>query len=462
MANSKENFADLLRTEGITFKGFGVIPKMVTLSTSLTIEAKAIYAYFASYAGGGSCAFPSRDKILSDLKISKNRYYKHFRLLVDSGLVGVEKEEGTGFTRNIYVLKQGTGSGDDAAVTMEGIKASGYGMIPKAVILDERLAIEAKGIYAYYASFTGSGKECTPSVNTICYHTGISDKRYIRYRNELEALGYISVARLHKDGLLSNVKITLLDNPNIMSSNERTVDVVKTNQSVQNEDTVFNQSVQNEDTGKMGHKKPVTLDNIEFDSALVNQRVQNKDTHQSGQNEDIQNQSVQNEDIQNEDTNNNSYNINKYNNNKINKREVASPDLYRFSCPVGSLEISKDEKEKLDLAFENVNALLELAVCSLSQRRTMPKSIFHFVWELGIEKNWKRKAVDAVEKKAKAPSQEEKLVEMWNQEAEAEFEKNVRNFMKEEGLTDFEEAASLYEERIKENARKSIAMFLGK
>ena len=83
------SFGDQLKVEGINFKGFGILPKYVMLDPDLSIEAKTIYAYFCSFAGNGSATFPGRDKILSDLPMSKDAYYKHFRQLTDQGYITV-------------------------------------------------------------------------------------------------------------------------------------------------------------------------------------------------------------------------------------------------------------------------------------------------------------------------------------------------------------------------------------
>ena len=100
-----EKFTNILEVEGINAQGFGMIAKMVMLDQRLTIEAKAIYSYFCSYAGGGSTAFPSVSKIVYDLKISKTRYYKHFDSLVDCGYISVKAtKEGNKFANNIYTL----------------------------------------------------------------------------------------------------------------------------------------------------------------------------------------------------------------------------------------------------------------------------------------------------------------------------------------------------------------------
>lgn len=100
-----EKFTNILEVEGINAQGFGMIAKMVMLDQRLTIEAKAIYSYFCSYAGGGSTAFPSVSKIVYDLKISKTRYYKHFDSLVECGYISVKaNKEGNKFANNIYTL----------------------------------------------------------------------------------------------------------------------------------------------------------------------------------------------------------------------------------------------------------------------------------------------------------------------------------------------------------------------
>lgn len=97
---------DILQVEGINSKGFGTIPKLAMQDRRLTIQAKAIYAYFCSFAGSGKTAFPSRDKILYDLNISKSAYYKHFDILKKYGYIAVEasRKSGGEFARNIYTL----------------------------------------------------------------------------------------------------------------------------------------------------------------------------------------------------------------------------------------------------------------------------------------------------------------------------------------------------------------------
>ena len=98
---------DILQVQGINSKGFGVIPKMVMQDKRLTAQSKAIYAYFCSYAGAGKTAFPSRTKIMDDLGMSKETYYRHFNNLKELGYIKSQQEHKKGrFERNIYTLMQ--------------------------------------------------------------------------------------------------------------------------------------------------------------------------------------------------------------------------------------------------------------------------------------------------------------------------------------------------------------------
>ena len=164
----KLSFPDLLRIEGIGCKGYGIIPKYVMLDTDLSIEAKSIYAYLCSYSGSGMTAFPGREKILYDLQIGKRSFYTHFKQLKDQGYITITQskdKETNQFGNNIYTLVSNPKkftlppnnpekNGLYSKIYFSGLRSLGYGMIPKAVMIDQRLPIKSKGIYAYFASFT--------------------------------------------------------------------------------------------------------------------------------------------------------------------------------------------------------------------------------------------------------------------------------------------------------------------
>ena len=102
----EKEFEYLLLVDGVNAQGYGTIPKLVMKDRRLTPQAKAIYAYFCSYAGCGSTAFPKVSQIMYDLNISNKTYYKHFDLLTEFGYITVVKikKEGNKFDNNIYKL----------------------------------------------------------------------------------------------------------------------------------------------------------------------------------------------------------------------------------------------------------------------------------------------------------------------------------------------------------------------
>lgn len=81
---------DKLQMQGVLEKGYGIIPKTLMLDETIAIESKAIYAYLASFAGGGQTAFPGIDKLLHNLKISEKRFYKYRKQLIEKGYITVK------------------------------------------------------------------------------------------------------------------------------------------------------------------------------------------------------------------------------------------------------------------------------------------------------------------------------------------------------------------------------------
>ena len=85
----KQNKLDL---KGVMSEGYGIIPKKVMKDEDLSIDAKAIYAFIASYAGAGNTSFPSVNLITDMLGISRQRFNKHRRLLEDKGYITIKKK----------------------------------------------------------------------------------------------------------------------------------------------------------------------------------------------------------------------------------------------------------------------------------------------------------------------------------------------------------------------------------
>ncbi len=91
----------------VNWRGFGTIPKDPMIDNRLTDTAKTIYSYFCAYGGDKKIAFPSRDRILRELNMSKTKFYSHFSLLKKYGYIKCHQEHRYGkYAHNTYVLVQ--------------------------------------------------------------------------------------------------------------------------------------------------------------------------------------------------------------------------------------------------------------------------------------------------------------------------------------------------------------------
>lgn len=211
----KAEFITKLEIEGINFQGYGIIPKAVMLDPDLTLEAKAIYAYFCSYAGAGNSSFPGRDKILDDLNVSIGAYYRHLKLLRDFEYLKIIQNRKGAYFKNTYILPQRLERYEiikpiaNTSIYVEknfvqhekySMKAFGYGMIPKAVMKDPRLTLKAKGIYAYFCSYAGAGDFISKYRDQMLRHLGIGKDSYYKHLDLLKEYRYIQSELYKKEG----------------------------------------------------------------------------------------------------------------------------------------------------------------------------------------------------------------------------------------------------------------------
>ena len=118
----------------------------------------------------------------------------------------------TNETGNIAIIRERRSIvGQVDKLCLEGIYRQGYGIIPKFVMHDPELTLEAKAIYAYLCSLAGSGDTTFPYRDTILRHLGISKNTYYKHYNLLLEQGYLSVTR-PPDKTAANI-YTLVQNP---------------------------------------------------------------------------------------------------------------------------------------------------------------------------------------------------------------------------------------------------------
>lgn len=218
---------DELRTQGVLCRGYGILPKYPMLDEALTLEAKGIYALFCSYAGSGNTAFPGWQRIVGLLGVNKDTYYRHLRLLIKQGYLRVERMKtpgAKGFQRNCYTLvscpekfravaREHYQEKRYAVIRAGGLRSAGYGYIPKVVMLDERLTLQEKALYAYYCVFTGAGESACPKKEDILRHLGVSDRSYRKYNQALIACNYLVVRQRVVNGRMSVNDYYLVDTP---------------------------------------------------------------------------------------------------------------------------------------------------------------------------------------------------------------------------------------------------------
>lgn len=219
---------DKLRIEGIGAKGFGIIPKYAMRDPDLGCWSKLVYAYLCSLSGSGNQTWPRRETILRDLDIGKNTYYSAQKELTSQGYITIhQSRQGNRQGTNIYTLiacpekiKQQHKSytknktKDVNRVISSGLKAGGYGMLPRLVMQDGRLWPKAKLVYAYLASYAGAGCVAFPSNQMVIAELQLNRRAWQRSVRELSVYGYLKVIqRRSKNGRYDICDYCLLDTP---------------------------------------------------------------------------------------------------------------------------------------------------------------------------------------------------------------------------------------------------------
>ncbi len=219
--NYKNGIENILEVEGVNAQGYGILPQSVMFDRDLSVQSKAIYAYFVSYTGAGRTIFPKRETILTDLKMSKNTFYKHFKPLLVNGYIKISKAKGFK-NKNVYTVCNNpkkikceiNSEQSESLLSLDGINAKGYGFIPKIIMCDKRLSIIAKGLIAFFYSLVQSGCRAFPHRSTVCIFLGISKNTYYKALNQLIEYNYITVKQRHtKNGRFSVNDYILNSNP---------------------------------------------------------------------------------------------------------------------------------------------------------------------------------------------------------------------------------------------------------
>lgn len=210
----------VLRVQGVKARGFGVYPKIVAQDPSISVHAKAVYAFFCSLTGRGDTVFPCRDTILRSLRMGRDTYYAALHELEEYGYITIEQEEkpqgSTQFTRNIYTItakpaRYNNTEGLDEKiakayqeVARHGLDVHGYGIAPYIVMSDIRMKSIDKAVYIYLSTLSGARGYVDLDLRRMCHDLGFQNiQRAQRHLKTLKELGYIAAVQLHINGRFS-------------------------------------------------------------------------------------------------------------------------------------------------------------------------------------------------------------------------------------------------------------------
>ena len=96
---------------------------------------------------------------------------------------------------------------------VDGVMSQGYGIMPKVVMRDRRLTVDAKAIYAYMVSFAGAGQTAFPKRATILADLCISKTSFYKHFQLLLDHDYIRIKRQKRGNLLGRNIYTLVMTP---------------------------------------------------------------------------------------------------------------------------------------------------------------------------------------------------------------------------------------------------------
>ncbi|TDM23798.1 DnaD domain protein [Macrococcoides canis] len=153
----------------------------------------------------------------------------------------------------------------------------GYGLVFKSVMKDTSIDIEAKALYAYLSSYAGSSSTAFPGVELICGELNISERRFKKYRKQLEDAGYLTVTRKRTSNGFSNniyhINHALVSGQNSIGTKQHDNNIVS-GQNV----TLQNVPVQNVSTQNVSEQNVGTKNNSLKNNSLKNNNITNNST----------------------------------------------------------------------------------------------------------------------------------------------------------------------------------------
>ncbi len=185
--------------KNILENGYSTFSQVAMKDKQLHIKSKAIYLFLCSYKNVDGVATVKRETIMNYLAIgSKDTYYKYLKVLCESGYISITSLKVNGkFYNNQFKIN----------THIDGVNLfEYYGIIPRQIMNDKKIPLEAKGVYGYFCCYRNSKSNNViySNLSQIKSQLGIStDTRLNKSIKVLIENGYIT-----KEQLQNNNKYT--------------------------------------------------------------------------------------------------------------------------------------------------------------------------------------------------------------------------------------------------------------
>ena len=158
---------------------YGIVDFKTITNKSLSIQARAIYCYLSCYANKNHTAFPCRERILKELGLSKNGYYKHYHQLEDNCIMRIERSRCRNNKYHLFFRK--------LAHTQK------FGFAHREIMTDPKISLAAKVVFIYITAYCPPGRTWHFKKSQITDELGISTYLLAKAIKELESHNFISI-----------------------------------------------------------------------------------------------------------------------------------------------------------------------------------------------------------------------------------------------------------------------------
>ena len=212
-----QGMTDSYELIGIDSEGYGKVSKCLMLDTNIDPSAKGLFAYYATYTGSGmNYAFPSKEKIMRDLKISNRTMYKYRKQLEERGYIKVQElynKEHKQMTNHYIInmcprdIMEEHSKGSRAAY----LSFKGWGNMPTMVAMDSSLGLKAIGLYGYISALAGSDTYTLLRSEYQKLTFGLQEEPFQKTVKKLIDNGYIVRYQVHVNGSVRGAVYELTD-----------------------------------------------------------------------------------------------------------------------------------------------------------------------------------------------------------------------------------------------------------